>query len=65
MKKALLFTAALVANIVLSCYPTDKKNEVEPYPTYDTNAAMEHLNDSTTGTQSGQGTNSYNRNHQK
>jgi hypothetical protein len=59
MKKALLFIAGLIANIVLSCYPTDKKNEAEPYPTYDTTAPMEHINDSVFHDQNGRTSGNY------
>ena len=45
MKKTILFTAALLFNILISCGTKDEKNEVEPYPNYDTTSRMENIND--------------------
>jgi hypothetical protein len=53
MKYTLLFVTALLANIFLSCYNSDKKNEAEPYPTYDTTSQMETINDTVTHDQGG------------
>jgi hypothetical protein len=46
MKKALLFILGIGLNLLLACSngAQDAKNEVEPYPTYDTNRPVENKN---------------------
>jgi hypothetical protein len=50
MEKKILILCAGLAGLLTACYSgaDDHKNEVEPYPTYDTNSKMENIN--STGT---------------
>jgi hypothetical protein len=44
MKKSLLAATPILLFIFCNCGTKDKKNEAEPYPTYDTTNKMENKN---------------------